>query len=291
MFNKLAVAAAFAVLCGAGVSGQVLLGAAYVGPVGPATLYAIAPATGAALPIGSIGARTESAMALAPNGVVYGVGLTNTGFALLNINTTTGAGTIVGLTGVNAPFQDMDFRPSDGKLFGYSGGSIYTINIATGVATFVGDTGKFPFGNALAFSPSNILYSANESTLDVINQTNGSVTSSIPLIYLPAFGGANALSRANAMKFHPNGRLLASVVTDGAPSGHVNSLAFINVASGEVNRIGTSAPGLDALSVSNRSIAVPIPAPSSWLLVSLGIVCVVMFQLFRKTRRAAEAAP
>src|SRR5260370_608965 len=111
MFNKLAVAAAFAVLCGAGVSGQVLLGAAYVGPVGPATLYAIAPATGAALPIGSIGARTESAMALAPNGVVYGVGLTNTCFALLNINTVTGSGPIVGLTGVNEPFHDMDFPP------------------------------------------------------------------------------------------------------------------------------------------------------------------------------------
>jgi len=226
-------------------------------------------------------ADTVSAMAFAPDHTtLYAIGHTNSaGFALLRVSTFNGAGTVVGPTGVFAPFQDMDFRPSDGKLFGYSGGFIYTISTSTGAATFVGDTGKFPLGNALAFSSSNILFSANESTLDVINQSNGSVTSSTHLTYSPAFGGG--LSRANAMKFHPNGTLYASIVTDG--SSRVSALGIVNVGTGAVTRVGTTVPGLDAIAIGNSGLGpIPTPAPSSWLLVTIGLAGLGLYRRIRR---------
>jgi hypothetical protein len=121
-------------LGGAAIAGPVIYGAAYAGANAPATLYNISSANGTATPIGPIGFRTVSAMDFAPNGTLYGVGANAMGtFFLLTINTTTGAGTQVGPTGLNAPFQDIAFRPSDGTLFGYSDGRIYTLNTTTGV--------------------------------------------------------------------------------------------------------------------------------------------------------------
>jgi hypothetical protein len=283
-FNKIPVVTVMAAFAGAGTApGQTFFGAAYIGPGGTANTYIISPVNGsAAALIGPMHADTVSAMAFAPDHTtLYAIGHTNSaGFALLRVNTLNGASTVVGPTGVSGAFQDMDFRPSDGKLFGYNGGSIYTISTSTGGATLVGDTGKFPFGDALAFSSSNILYNANESTLDVINQSNGSVTSSTPLTYSPAFGVG--FTRPSAMKFHPNGTLYASIVIDG--SSRTWALGNVNVGTGAVTRVGTTVSGLDALAIGNAGLGpTPTPAPTSWLLVTIGIAAVALYRRIRRT--------
>jgi hypothetical protein len=280
-FNKIPVVTVLAALLGAGAAaGQTFFGAYYNGPLIQATLYTFSPGNNSVALIGLMHADTVSAMAFAPDHVtLYAIGHTNSaGFALLRVNIATGAATVVGSTGVFAPCQDMDFRPSDGKLFAYCGGSIFTVDLVTGLATFVGDTGNFPLGNALAFSSSNILYSANESTLDIINQSDGSITSSIPLTYNPAFGGG---PRANAMKFHPNGTLYASIVGS-AQSAQKSGLGIVNTSTGVVTFVSPLVQGTDALAIGNAGLGTATPAPSSWLLVTVGLAGLGLYRRIRR---------
>ncbi len=257
---------------------QTIYGAAFQGP-GPATLYTIAPATGQTTLVAPLGLTAVSSLAFAPDGVsLYGVGLSGGKFVLLGISPQSGASTSMGLTGLAAPCQDMAFR-SDGRLFCYSGGSIFTLSTSTGAATLVGSTGKFPLGNGLAFSVGNILYTANESELDSINQSTGAVTLVVPLTYSPAFGSA---PRAAAMKFHPNGTLYAAVVTGNG--GAASALGIINIATGAVSRVGPMTPGMDALAISAVPIfPLPTPAPSTWLLGIMGIAFIAFYQLRRRS--------
>ena len=288
--KAIGVALSLALLGASGASAQTIFGAAYNGPNAPATLYVISPVNGAATVVGPIGAATVSSIAFAPDGVtLYGVGLVAGQFKLLRINTSTGAGTPIGLTNLSGPCQDMAFR-SDGKLFCYGGGSIFTLSTSTGASTLVGDTGDFPDGNGLAFSSASILYTANQRELDSVNQSTGAITLVVPLTYSPAFGG---FSRASAMKFHPNGTLYASVITGSNAIADISiasgaaSLGIINISTGAVTRVGPTVAGLDALAISTQTI-VPnpssVPAPSSWLLVVTGLALAVVY--FTATRRA-----
>src|SRR5260370_26686482 len=169
-----AILAAFLGACSAW--SQTIVAAAYTPSTGPAPLYSISPVTGAATPIGPIRASFVSGIAFAPDGItLYGVGQTAAGFSLLSINPLNGAGTSIGLTTLRAPCQDIAFR-SDGVLFSYEGGKIFTLSTTTGAATLVGDTGKFPDGNGLACSSGSILYDANQTALDSINQSTAAVT-------------------------------------------------------------------------------------------------------------------
>jgi len=283
--KALGVALTVGLLGASCASAQTIFGAAYNGPNAPATLYIISPVNGAATVVGPIGAATVSSMAFAPDGVtLYGVGIVGGvggPFTLLRINPSIGAGTAIGPTNLSGPCQDMAFR-SDGKLFCYSSGSIYTLNINTGAATLVGNTGNFPDGDALAFSSGNILYTANERELDSVNQSTGATTLVVPLNYSPAFGG---FSRASAMKFHPNGTLYASVITGSNSAADISiqsgagSLGIINISTGAVTRVGPTVAGLDALAISTQTIGPnpsSVPAPSSWLLVVTGLVLLMV---------------
>jgi len=290
MINKaLGAALTIAFLGVTAVSAQTIFGAAFNGPNGPSTLYAISPANGKATLAGPIGSFVVSGMAFAPNGVtLYGVGSSGgSNFALLRINPVNGASTAIGLTGLNAPCQDIAFR-SDGILFCYSGGSIYTLSTSTGAATFVGNTGNFPLGNALAFSSGNILYNANESELDSINQSTGAPTLVVHLTYDPAFGFG---PRPGGMKFHPNGTLYAAVIA--GSGGATASLGIINISTGVVTRVGPTTSGMDALAISAQTITTtpsPIPVPSSWLLVATGLALVVLYKARKGSRSAVSAA-
>jgi hypothetical protein len=289
MIKRFALTVTALLLLASAAPAQTIFGAAFNGP-GSARLYSISPATGAFALIGSIGFGTVSALATTPDGsLLYGVGFDGTNFVLLTINRFSGAGSAIGPTGVEGPFQDIAFRPSDGKLFGYNGGSIYTINTTTGAATLVGDTGGFPDGNGLAFSAGNILYTANQLRLDIVNQSTGALTTAVPLNYGSAFGPDE--SRANGMKFNPStGTLYASVV-NGHPGGPW-SLATINISTGVVTRIGATVPGLDAITF-GTGVPPPapgaVPAPSSWLLVAIGLASVALYHLRRRRRTTRHA--
>jgi hypothetical protein len=285
MHQWMRLAAVLLLLTGSAWS-QSIFGAAYSGPGGPATLYVISPTTGAAAAIGPIGAATVSSIAFAPDGVtLYGVGIVGlANFDLIKINTSTGAGTPIGATGLRGPCQDMAFR-SDGTLFCYSLGGIFTINTSTGVATLVGLSGGFPDGNGLAFL-GNVLYTANQNELDTINQSTGAATLAIPLIYSSAFGAGE--SRAAGMKFHPNGTLYAAVTTGGQRGvASTSSLGIININTGAVIRVGPTAAGMDALAISSVTLAAsPVPAPASWKLVAIGLGLVTLIQVLWRRNKA-----
>lgn len=82
------------------------------------------------------------AIALAPNGLLYGLNITDN--VLLAIDKETADAAVVGDLGFNPNFaQDMDFDPTDGTLYwaGYFGGGdsrMMTIDLATGAATEIG---------------------------------------------------------------------------------------------------------------------------------------------------------
>ena len=138
-----ALAAVSALLVSGALAQPTIYGSAFSGSSGAASFYRLDPATGTATLIGPIGYARVGAMDFAPNGTLYAIaqvgsvsegGLT---VDLITINTATGAGTLVGNTGISANvFQDIAFRPSDGKLFAYNSGDLYTINPSTGLATF-----------------------------------------------------------------------------------------------------------------------------------------------------------
>ncbi|HEX7769232.1 MAG TPA: hypothetical protein VF422_04300 [Dokdonella sp.] len=110
-------------------------------------LWTMNPATGASTLVGSIGSGTcIVAMAVSPDGLMYGIDIIND--ALFAIDKTTGTGTLIGSIGFNANYaQDMTFDQATGVLYyaGFDGGSftdqIYTVDLATGATTAVGNIG------------------------------------------------------------------------------------------------------------------------------------------------------
>src|SRR5262249_51650642 len=152
----------------------------YDGPTGPAALWAFAPA--GAPPnqqrfIGSIGFQRVGAIDFSPSGTLFGVGVDGANAVLITIDTKNRTRTPVRSLGQGNLFvQDIAFRPSDGALFAFAEGLIFTISTTTGKATVLGDSGLgFPFGNSLAFQGTTLFY-ANESALFTIDQTTGKAT-------------------------------------------------------------------------------------------------------------------
>lgn len=268
---------ALAVVCGSVAFNQVqatptVYGSAYTGPGGAATLYNIDPNTGAATSIGAIGFNQVGGIDFNSSGILYGVGkrVSDGVQVLLQINPTTGAGTQVGATTLSTDVQDISFRNSDGALFGYSGGNLYTFSIATGAATLVGNVGDgFPTGNGLAFSPFDTLYKADNIALRTINQSNGSSTIATLLTY------SNAFDRVNGMDFDNATGILWGSVKDG---GSNNYLASIDIGTGAVTYVGLSVSGLDALSIAVATI----PEPGTLTLVGMGLIGLLTLRRHRK---------
>jgi hypothetical protein len=271
---------ALVALCGGAVVNQVraasptVYGSAYTGPNGAATLYNINPNTGGATSIGAIGFNQVGGIDFNSSGILYGVGKRVSGGVqvLLQINPTTGAGTEVGATTLTNDVQDIAFRNSDGALYGYSGGNIYTFNLTTGVATSLtpGNVGDgFPSGNGLAFSPFDTLYKADNNYLWTINQSTGAGATAVALTY------SNVFDRANGMDFDNATGILWASVKDG---GLNNYLASIDIGSGAVTYVGLSQSGLDALSIAVATI----PEPGTLTLVGMGLVGLLTLRRHKK---------
>lgn len=280
-----------------------IYGSAWVHPSGggssataPATLYSISPTTGAATPIGLIGFNNVGALAFDGNGVLYGISSSGASDVLITINTSTGVGTLVGSTGLapappsNHSMADMTFRPSDGTLFAMTGGrELYTINKTTGLATLIATLVVYD-GNALAFSSSNVLYSARARTpttafLDTLNQTTGATLTTLALIYDAAFGSSEP--RANAMDFDLATGVLWASVQSGNNSTAVHSIGMIDIATGAVTRVGPTVAGLDAIAIAPTPPSLqPIPTLSEYglMLLMLGLAVAAIFHLKRNVR-------
>lgn len=247
-------------------------------------LYNINASNGAATLIGDIGYRLVSGIAFDSAGNLYGIGETHTNpgggpppvgdLVLLTINRTTGQGTVVGgPLGVNAQFQDISFRNSDGQLYAYASGDLYSINKISGAATLVGPTGNPEIGIGLAFSSSDTLYSASWNHLQGINPATGAGANLLVLGY-PTGGTPNVTGMDYEYVSSPTGVLWAAVHTgddDYSPA----YLATIDVATGLITKIGDSIQGLTGLAA--------IPEPSTFgVLAGIGLVAIGMMNRVRR---------
>src|SRR5262249_45201633 len=135
-----------------------------------------------------------------------------------------------------------------------------TIDTTTGLATLVGSTvlgqGRGA-GNGMAFSSADVLYTADQSELDVLNQATGARTPVVALDY-SQFGPTE--SRANGMKFDPfTGKLYATVVTFAGNGQQARSLGTINISTGVVTRIGPTIADLHGMAIASH---LPTNSPS-----------------------------
>jgi hypothetical protein len=240
---------------------QVLYGADGAGGNPATNLLILDPATGAVIStVGPIGFSVTGLAFHPVTGVLYG----STGGAavpprsIITINTTTGAGTLVGPTGQANPVADLTFR-TDGVLFGWTedGDDLVTINTVTGVATVVGDSGLNTAGSGLAFAPGGELFSTGESylgSLHRINPATGAVAATVAL---------SASNIINALAYDGAGVLF------GADSDN-DQLVTIDTTTGVITVVGPTIADLDALAFGPTPApagAVAIPTLSQWALV------------------------
>ncbi len=101
---------------------------------------------------------------------------------LLTVDTTSGAGTLLGSSSLGG-IPGLAIRPSDGMVFGVSansqangGGRLYILDAVTAETTLVGNTG-LSFLDAIAFGPGDSLYGIDGSfNLHRINTTTAATT-------------------------------------------------------------------------------------------------------------------
>ena len=276
LIRWLAVVAAFAGFAVHGAYGQVLYAADGQGGT-PGNLYIINPATGAIVQtIGPIGFAVTG-MAFHPGtGVLYGTtGAEIDPPALIQINTATGAGTLIG-NNTNGPIADITFR-ADGTLFGWTEDTddLVTVNIATGVETVVSDSGISTAGSGIAFSPSGTLFftgSNSNGALRTINPATGAPTTVVTMT------GGPTSNRINALAFNSAGVLYGSLKQS---PGDV--LITINTTTGVITTVGALPPGIDAIAFAPAAAEqVAVPTLSEWAVVALGLLIAGSFLLLRR---------
>jgi hypothetical protein len=240
-------------------------------PTVPSNLYTIDPSTGAATLIGPVtGFSRISGMAFHPTtGTLYATGEEIISEfptpVLLIINPCTGAGTRVGILGIQgnpgliSNITDISFHPTNNVLFAYrkqdSGDQVGTIDVNSAeffiVASYPAAVRQ---GNGIAFSPAGgpnpvVIYHGSQEGLATINPTTGT------RVLLGAFSWPAEIQcietqgcrRPNAMDFQPTtNTLFASINTlDSGLSG--NFLATINTTTRAVTSVGATVARLDAI--------------------------------------------
>ncbi len=244
-----------------------------------AILYELDPTTGGVLStIGATGFSHVTGIAFHPTtGILYGV-VSNSG-QLITINTTTGAGTLVGTTGEQIP--DIDFN-SAGTLYGWSerdaaftrSDDLVTLDLTTGASTLVGLSNFGTSGTGLAFDSSDSLYVKRSNTLHSVDATTGLSTGSIGIT------GTGVGSLDNILAFDNSNVMYSADRTGGGAT-----LYTVDPTTGVATLVGSnSIDNLSALAFSPA--ATPIPEPSTLLLFGVGLLGVIGIGL-RRQRRAA----
>jgi hypothetical protein len=211
------------------------------------------------------------------------------------VNPQTAATALVGDTGLGfAAIGDMSFR-GDGTLFAAvniigDGGSgsdhLAVINKATGLATVIGPFGTIIGGlptlegiEAIAFSPSGILYGASTSrgaagpasTLFIIDPSTGQATPIAAI--LDAFGNPPS-GGITSLQFMSDGTLVGGTARAISPAVDGGFLVTINPLTGQFSFVGTASatggPSLAAMAL----VTVPEPSTILSLFVAvIGVLC------------------
>ena len=116
-----------------------------------------------------------------------------------SVNTSTGAATVIGNANTFVP--GIDFRPSNGTLYGASR-SLQTIDVHTGKITTIASLPDLMI--SIAFSPTDQLYAINNSapkTLYRLDPVTGSAISSVQI------SGTSTFGEIQGIDFGPDGTL------------------------------------------------------------------------------------
>ena len=233
------------------------------------TLVELDPLTGGLIQtIGSVGFGVNGLTYDAVTGILYGSARNNGG--LIQINLTTGAGTLVG-TGWNDLGDDGIVTlasNSTGAVFGWLESTLddlVSVNTAAGTASIVGDAGIGTGAHGLAFNSADVLYLMNSGgdyfTIDP-------VTGASTLV--------NSLGQtAHHGDFDPVSGLYVGI--DRTASGTKN-LVRANLLTNTFTLVGT-VDDLHTLTFIPDSTTVP--EPSTWTLLGGGVV----FAAWRRRRQ------
>jgi len=262
------------------------------------TLYILNPATGAIdTTVGPIGFSITGLAFDPTTQVLYGSTGNNSASPrnLVRIDTTTGAGTLIGPFNTNTPMADLAFAPS-GILFGWSGfqgtRGLYTIDVTTGAATFVGtNTGRGSYldGNGLASDAAGNLFGgasddAGSAALFSVNSTTAVSTFIANLTPFPGDPDASV----SALAFDHAGTLFGIFLNIEAGA---SFLVSIDTTTGAMTNRGQSVDALDAIAFLPN--VQPAPSLSPWgLAILMALLAVAGISLvtarFYKTRNIAR---
>jgi PKD repeat protein len=147
---------------------------------GEASFYSVNPDTGLATKIGNVGFYRISAMDFDDSGVLYGVCENVDGDSvLITINTTTGAGTLVGATGIVDEVPGCTYDEENDKFYAFGeDGDLYEVDLTDGDATLIGydANAEMAIGNAIGFDSAGVLYHCLGEELWTVDASDGSHT-------------------------------------------------------------------------------------------------------------------
>ncbi|MFC1778197.1 hypothetical protein ACFL3I_12810 [Pseudomonadota bacterium] len=254
LLSLFAIAAATANITHAQTCTPRLYGTVYDGPNGLASFYSINPETGIGDKIGATGFERISAFDVDPaTGIIYAAGeeaVTNTP-VLITIDRTTGIGTLVGEMAVNEPVAGMSIRNSDSTIFAFgSAGGVFTVDKSTGLTTTLTEPDADLSGNAIAFSPDDVLYHADDVFLRTVDQTTGGLTLAYNLNY-DSYAD-DGFAPVTGMDYGPETGIYYAIVKNGKSSGEVflaeiEGVGVVGSFNVYVNGIGYTADGMGGL--------------------------------------------
>src|SRR3954447_25123783 len=211
-------------------------------------LYTIDPGTGASTAVGPLGFAVTGLAQDPTDGTLYGMTSSlspGCPRCLITVNRSTGAGTVVGSTGLPRSPADIAIDAS-GQLFGWAEGfdDFVRIDKATGTATIVSDSGASTFGDGMSFNRDGVLYAMTQSDtgdLWTIDTSTGTFT----VVGTLNGGPARAAPIAAASFACDRTRLYA---IDNDQDNPPNLLVTVDTATGAVTTIGDTGQAImDAL--------------------------------------------
>jgi len=219
--------------------------------------------------------------------LVTGFGTGFTGSSLYTINTSTGAATLVGATGLASTngIADLAWNPATGTMMAISnaGGGVaqlHSINLGTGAATTVGTITGLPAGNlviGLSANAAGVLHVQEIATDQMFTLSGLAATATSSTI------GANTnFSQGMTMDWSGNGNWYLAAIGN-TPAFFSDVRLMNNATGGTTTVLGTfpnSGPGgLPQYELGDIAIN-PVPEPATIAALSLGAAA-----LLRKRRR------
>jgi len=252
-------------------------------------LYTLNPVTGQTSSIGSIGFLGVTGLEFLPDGRMIGSAALDTDInsaVLLEINPSSGAGSVIGTIGENGPGEcsrapDLSVHPNTGQLFATGdqcpgGDFLQSVDPLTGAGSLIGT--YFPFdggGNALAIRKDGVFFvttccetDKDTSELLIVDPNTASPTD---LGVLDV--GEDYV--VNAMAYNPvDGELYGTVVNFGGndnPNNRKSTFVRINTDSVTAVKIADLPDCTDGLAIRINQTA-EVPTLSEWGLIALSVV-------------------